>query len=281
MTPLVAKTVAETRAQIRMVRQAGKTIGFVPTMGALHEGHARLMETARTQCDFVVVSIFVNPLQFGPNEDFSRYPRALTSDLELCSNHRVDIVFGPSVEEMYAQEQLTFVEVSKISDRLCGFYRPGHFRGVATVVLKLFNIVEPDRAYFGEKDLQQLAIIRRMVQDLALDVEIIGVPTVREHDGLAMSSRNQYLDASQRQAAAVLYRALARARQLAQAGEREVRRIHDAAIEVIAAEASARLQYFQLVDRDMEPVNTVSGETYAAVAVFFGSTRLIDNIRCL
>ena len=281
MTPLVTKTVSDTRVQIRTARNTRKTVGFVPTMGALHEGHARLIETARSQCEYVVVSIFVNPLQFAPNEDFSRYPRALSSDLELCRSRGADLVFAPAVEDMYPQEQLTFVEVTKISDQLCGAFRPGHFRGVATVVLKLLNIIEPDRAYFGEKDLQQLAIIRRMVRDLALDVDIIGVPTVREHDGLALSSRNQYLDPSQRTAAAVLYGALVRIRELVHAGERDVRRLHQAALEVIAGEPKARVQYFMLVDEHMQPVDTVSDGTYAAGAIFFGTTRLIDNIRCL
>jgi pantoate--beta-alanine ligase len=250
-------------------------------MGALHAGHARLLETAREDCDCVVVSIFVNPLQFGPNEDYARYPQALSSDLELCRDRGADVVFTPAVEDMYPGAQLTFVEVTKLSDRLCGYFRRGHFRGVTTVVLKLLNTIQPDRAYFGEKDFQQLVIIRRMVRDLALSVDVRGVTTVREDDGLAMSSRNQYLDPPQRAAATVIHRALAMARQMANSGTTDAKAIKDAACELIGREPLAQVQYFELVNEDLEPVVAVSQGTYAACAVFFGTTRLIDNIRCL
>ena len=250
-------------------------------MGALHVGHNKLIDTARSECDFVVVSIFVNPLQFAPNEDYSKYPRALPADFDMCGRHGADLVFAPGVDDMYPEEQLTFVDVPKLSDTLCGAYRPGHFRGVATVVLKLFNIVQPDRAYFGEKDMQQLAIIRRMVRDLRLPVTIGGVPTVREVDGLAMSSRNQYLDVAQRHAAPVVYRSLTKARELVQAGQHDASIIKETAIKILESEPQARVQYFEFVDADMQPVRQITKGVHAAAAVFFGSTRLIDNILCL
>ncbi len=248
-------------------------------MGALHAGHAKLIETARLECEFVVVSIFVNPLQFGPSEDFSRYPRAFSSDYELCGKSHVDVVFAPSVEEMYPQEQLTVVDVGKISEHLCGRFRVGHFRGVATVVLKLFNIIRPDRAYFGEKDLQQLAVIRRMARDLALPVEIVGVPTMREPDGLAMSSRNQYLTPEERRASTVLYRALVQSRAAVRNGTRDASAIRAAGLAVLEEEPPARLQYFEIVDQDLQPIAEMTETAYAAGAVFLGNTRLIDNIR--
>ena len=281
MTIAVARTITETRDRIAAARKTGATIGFVPTMGALHTGHARLIETARAECGFVVVSIFVNPLQFGPNEDFQRYPRSLPDDLELCQSRGADLVFAPSVDEMYPVEQLTFAEVTKVSDNLCGAFRPGHFRGVATVVLKLLNIVQPDRAYFGEKDLQQLAVIRRMVRDLALPVSIIGVPTVRESDGLALSSRNAYLNVAERRAAPVVYRALLKMRGLCASGERDAAVVKNAAFDVIHAEPLAKVQYVELVDAEMQLVKRVDEGVYGAAAVWFGTTRLIDNIRCL
>src|SRR5438094_4517672 len=193
---------------VRKALETAKNIGLVPTMGALHAGHEVLIQRARKDSEAAVVSIFVNPLQFGPNEDYTRYPRELPRDLEICERNGADLVFAPSVEEMYPLPELTFVDVTRVSEHLCGAFRPGHFRGVATVVLKLLHIVQPDRAYFGEKDMQQLAVIRRMVQDLMVPVEIIGVPTVREADGLAISSRNQYLNPAERNAAPVLHRAL-------------------------------------------------------------------------
>ena len=248
-------------------------------MGALHAGHARLIETAGAECDFIVVSIFVNPLQFGPNEDLARYPRAFQADYDLCRNLGAAVVFAPSVEEMYPEEQLTIVDVTKVSQHLCGHFRHGHFRGVATVVLKLFNIVRPDRAYFGEKDLQQLAVIRRMVRDLELPVAVVGVPTVRESDGLAMSSRNQYLSPSERSAATVLYRALLKSREVARHGTRDADLIKAAGLAIIESEPQAKLQYFEIVDENMQPVAEIGESAYAAVALFLGNTRLIDNIR--
>ncbi len=247
-------------------------------MGALHYGHARLIEAARSENDFVAVSIFVNPLQFGPNEDYSRYPRALAADIDLCRSRGADLVFTPSVDDMYPEKQLTFAEVGKVGDNLCGAFRPGHFRGVVTVVLKLLNIVQPDRAYFGEKDIQQLALIRRMARDLALPVRIAGVPTVREPDGLALSSRNRYLSPAERTAATVLYRALLRSRDLAQAGEAGASVIKKEALRVLESEPLGKVQYFDLVDENMQPVDRVTPGIRAAVAVWFGSTRLIDNM---
>src|SRR5437870_6654060 len=207
---------------VRKALETAKNIGLVPTMGALHAGHEVLIQRARKDSEAVVVSIFVNPLQFGPNEDYTRYPRELPRDLEICERNGADLVFAPSVEEMYPLPELTFLDVTRVSEHLCGAFRPGHFRGVATVVLKLLNIVQPDRAYFGEKDMQQLAVIRRMVADLNVPVEIVPVATVREADGLAVSSRNQYLDAEQRRIAPVVFRALREAESLIRAGEKDV-----------------------------------------------------------
>jgi pantoate--beta-alanine ligase len=248
-------------------------------MGALHAGHEKLIRTARKAADFVVVSIFVNPLQFGPNEDYAKYPRALPKDLEMCEWAGVDLVFAPPLEEMYPLPQLTFVEVTRISDHLCGASRPGHFRGVATVVLKLFNIVQPDRAWFGEKDMQQLAIIRRMVTDLNLPIEIIGVPTVRESDGLALSSRNQYLSPAERSAAPVLYRALQEASRVICSGGRDTKKIREAAMIILSKEPLVRVEYLEIVDPvEMQPVSEVSVPVRIAGAIRIGTTRLIDNL---
>jgi pantoate--beta-alanine ligase len=270
--------VGETRNHIAAARASGRSIGFVPTMGALHDGHRGLIGTARAECGFVAVSIFVNPLQFAPGEDYGRYPRALAADVELCRDSGADLIFAPSAAEMYPEEQLTFVEVTKIGDNLCGRFRSGHFRGVATVVLKLFNVVQPDRAYFGEKDLQQLAVIRRMVRDMALPLSVVPVPTIREPDGLAMSSRNRYLSAAERRAAPVVYRALSRACEVARGGERDTKRIQAAGLVVLEREPLAKVQYFEVVDADMQPASQLTEPAYAAAAVFLGSTRLIDNI---
>ena len=248
-------------------------------MGALHNGHETLIETARNKCGVVVVSIFVNPLQFGPNEDFERYPRALVKDLEICRRQRADIVFNPSVDEMYPLPQLTVAEVTRVSEHLCGRFRPGHFRGVATVVLKLFNIVQPDRAYFGEKDMQQLAVIRRMAADLNVPIEIIGVPTVREADGLAISSRNQYLNPAERKAAPVLYRALQEAANRIRSGEQDAAKVREAAIALLRAEPLIRIEYVEIVDAsEIQPLATISGPVRIAAAVWIGATRLIDNV---
>src|SRR2546427_4855912 len=274
----VVQTVKDVRQELVSARKSGTVIGLVPTMGALHNGHETLIETARNKCGVVVVSIFVNPLQFGPNEDFERYPRALVKDLEICRRQRADIVFNPSVDEMYPLPQLTVAEVTRVSEHLCGRFRPGHFRGVATVVLKLFNIVQPDRAYFGEKDMQQLAVIRRMAADLNVPIEIIGVPTVREADGLAISSRNQYLNPAERKAAPVLYRALQEAANRIRSGEQDAAKVREAAIALLRAEPLIRIEYVEIVDAsEIQPLATISGPVRIAAAVWIGATRLIDN----
>ena len=272
-------TVKEIREALEAVREPDKAIGLIPTMGALHTGHEKLMETARRECGLVVVTIFVNPLQFGPSEDYARYPRPLQADVELCRRHGVDFVFAPAVEEMYPQPQLTFTEVTRVSDRLCGSYRPGHFRAVATVVLKLFNIVQPHRAYFGEKDMQQLAVIRRMTADLNLPVAIVRVPTVREPDGLAVSSRNGYLDPEQRKVAPLLYRALQEAEKQIRSGEQDAAKIRAAALRVLGQAPLVRVEYLEVVDPDeMQPVSSVTPPVHVAGAAWLGATRLIDNV---
>lgn len=279
MSIQVVERIGEARAAVAARRARGETIGFVPTMGALHAGHGRLMELARRDCGAVVVSIFVNPIQFDRREDFALYPRHLDTDIAFCRRHGVDIVFAPREQEMYPRPPDTFVEVRRLTDHLCGAFRPGHFRGVATVVLKLFMIVQPDRAYFGEKDAQQLAVIRRMTADLNLPVEVIGVPTVREPDGLALSSRNQLLDPRQRQAATVLYRGLKAAQQAAAAGARTAALLKRAAMEVFLTQPEVRLEYLEVVDADqMQPVEAVTGPVRVAVAAWVGQTRLIDNV---
>src|SRR5262249_14605583 len=248
-------------------------------MGALHAGHERLIQSARAECDTVAVSIFVNPLQFGPNEDYSRYPRTLPEDLKICERNGVDVVFAPTVDEMYPSQQITFVDVGRLAEHLCGKFRPGHFRGVATVVLKLLNIVKPHRAYFGEKDLQQLTIIRRMVADFNLPVTIVGVPIVREADGLALSSRNKYLTRDQRQAAPMLYRALQEASNRVRAGEQNASNVRDAALSVLSASQLIRVEYLEIVDPDeLQPVDEVTGPVRIASAIWIGTTRLIDNL---
>jgi len=279
VTPPIVSSVSETREQLDRVRRAGKRIGLVPTMGALHAGHASLIERARAECDFVVVSIFVNPLQFGPSEDYQRYPRPIEKDFALCAENGVDLIFAPETGDMYASPQITFVEMTRITDHLCGAFRPGHFRGVATVVLKLFNIVQPDFAYFGEKDYQQLCVIRRMVDDFNLPLTTVPVPTYRESDGLALSSRNVYLSAAERAAAPALYRILTLAREQIASGEKDSAIIRSAAMNVLAAEPLIRVQYFEIVDpSEVQPVATVTGPVRIAAAIFIGKTRLIDNV---
>ena len=275
----VIRTIAEIREVIRNAKRAGHSVGLVPTMGALHTGHGRLIDQGRAEYDLLVVSIFVNPLQFGPNEDYERYPRCLNDDLEFCENHRVDLVFCPDTKELYPNAQKTYVEVEEIPRELCGRFRPGHFRGVATVVLKLFNIVLPDRAYFGEKDAQQLRVIQQMTADLNLPVEIVAVPTVREPDGLAVSSRNRYLNPEQRQSATVLYRALNAAFQQLCAGERDAAKVVAAGQAVLAEEPGVREEYLEVVDAEsMIPVKTITGPVRIAGAVWVANTRLIDNL---
>jgi len=271
--------VVQSVKELRELLRGRSSIGLVPTMGALHAGHEKLIQIARGENDLVVVSIFVNPLQFGPKEDFTRYPRTLDTDLEMCRRNNVDVVFAPSVEEMYPQTQLTSVEVERLDEHLCGKFRPGHFRGVATVVAKLFNIVQPHRAYFGEKDMQQLAIIRRFVADLNLPVSVVGVPTVREPDGLALSSRNKYLNAAERQAAPALYRALQVAADRIRAGERASAKVREVALQVLTESPLIRVEYFEIVDPDeLQPVDTITGPVRIASAIWLGTTRLIDNV---
>lgn len=279
MSFFVARTVREVRKHLAEARFDKPTIGLVPTMGALHAGHASLIERARADADFVSVSIFVNPLQFGPNEDYLRYPRPLDKDLEVCERHGADIVFAPEVDDIYASPQRTFVEVARLGDHLCGAFRPGHFRGVTTVVAKLFNIVQPDRAYFGEKDFQQLCVIRRMVQDLNMPVSVVPVPILREADGLALSSRNVYLGPDERAAAPALHRALQVSRQMIEEGERNPAAVKDAAARILASEQLVKPEYFEIVDTvDVQPVLEITGEVRIAGAIWVGKTRLIDNV---
>ena len=276
---LVATTIDEIRAWVRRTRAAGKSVGFVPTMGALHIGHVSLIQAAAERCDYVVVSIFVNPTQFGPGEDFEKYPRPVEQDLAICAQHGVDAVFAPSPREMYPRENLTWVTVEKISEPLCGRLRPGHFRGVATVCTKLFNIVGADLAFFGQKDAQQVAVIRRMVADLNLPLEIVVCPTVREPDGLAVSSRNQYLSPQGRKEATVIYRSLQRSAELIRAGEKEVARIAEQMREVLGQVPAFQVEYVSIVDAaSLEDLTQVRGKVLVAVAGRLGSTRLIDNI---
>jgi pantoate--beta-alanine ligase len=275
----ICTTIDEMRNASRAARHAGKRVGFVPTMGALHEGHLSLVRAARAASDVVAASIFVNPTQFGPTEDLAKYPRSFERDRELLEREGVELLFAPSVEEMYPAGAETWVTVEGLSEKLDGGSRPGHFRGVATVVAKLFHAVEPDAAFFGQKDAAQVAVIRRMVRDLNLAVEIVVCPIVREADGLAMSSRNAYLDPEQRKRALVLHRSLMRVQELAQAGEREAAKLRAAGRAEVAGESSVRLDYFEIVDPDtLDPVAEVSGGALVAVAAFVGSTRLIDNI---
>jgi len=279
MSAEVAETIARVRAWRDERRRAGQRVGFVPTMGALHEGHARLVEVARQRGDHVVVSIFVNPLQFDRKDDLERYPRTLDADLRVCNDRGVELVFVPAVGEMYPVEPLCTVTVKRITDRLCGQFRPGHFDGVATVVTKLFDIVQPDVAYFGEKDAQQLAVIRRLVVDLNIPVDIAGVPTVREADGLALSSRNVRLSAEERSKAIVLYRALRHAERAIAGGERDGRAVERLAAAVIPPDASLRLEYLEIVDPvELQRVDRIEGTVLVAGALWVGNTRLIDNL---
>lgn len=248
-------------------------------MGALHAGHASLIEKAREESDVVAVSIFVNPLQFGPNEDYQRYPRVPELDFDVCRRAGADVVFVPALEDLYVSEQRAFVEVTRLTDHLCGPFRPGHFRGVATVVAKLFNVIQPDRAYFGEKDYQQLCIIRKMVQDLNLSIEIVPVPIYRDADGLALSSRNAYLGAEERTAAPALFRALTSARRMIEEGEKDVRMVKEASAWILDAEAMIRPEYFEIVDpEELQPVTEITGPVRIAGAIWIGKTRLIDNV---
>lgn len=273
----IVSTVKEVREYVSAWKKEGNTVGFVPTMGYLHEGHMSLIDAARENGK-VVVSIFVNPIQFGPNEDLASYPRDLDHDAKMCEEHGVDLIFHPTVEEMYGDNFYSYVDMNVLTQELCGLTRPVHFRGVCTVVTKLFNIVAPDKAYFGQKDAQQLAIIRRMVKDLNMPLEIVGCPIVREADGLARSSRNTYLSEEERQAALVLSRAVFMAKEMAEQGERDAKKILSAMRAEIEKEPLAKIDYVKAVATcDMQQVEKIEGEVLIAIAVYIGKTRLIDN----
>lgn len=275
----VISTIAQMQSWSKRVRRAGKTIGFVPTMGYLHQGHLSLMRRARDRSDYLVVSIFVNPTQFGPREDFEQYPRDLIRDKRFSRACGVDVIFYPSIEQMYTQGHKTYVSVEELSNTLCGSSRPSHFRGVSTVVLKLFNIVQPDIAYFGQKDAQQLIIIKRMVDDLNLPVKIEALPIVREADGLALSSRNVYLNQRQRKDAPILYKSLQSAVGMIQSGCRDPREIIARMRKMIKSKQTARIDYVQIVNLgDLAELKRIKGKPLIAIAVFFGKTRLIDNV---
>jgi len=275
----VFTTINEMRIASGAARRGGKRLGLVPTMGALHEGHLSLVRAAHACCELVAVSIFVNPAQFGPNEDLAKYPRTFERDCELLAKENVELVFAPSVEEMYPQGAVAWVTVEELSNKLDGRSRPGHFRGVTTVVSKLFHIVEPDAAFFGQKDAAQLAIIRRMVRDLDIPVEIVACPIVREPDGLAMSSRNAYLNPLQRKQALVLHRSLVRVKKLVEEGEQSAAKLIAAAHDEFASEPSVRIDYVEIVNPDrLDSVEDVSKGALVAVAAYVGTTRLIDNI---
>jgi pantoate--beta-alanine ligase len=271
-------TVAEMKKIVNDILKSGKSIGFVPTMGYLHKGHLSLVEAARKENDVVVVSIFVNPTQFGPNEDYSRYPRDLERDLRLLEPIGVDYVFNPSVEEMYPAMYSTYVEEVELSKYLCGASRPGHFRGVCTVVTKLFNIVKPTKAYFGQKDAQQFRVLKRMVRDLNMDVEMIEMPIVREEDGLAMSSRNVYLNPGERKEATRLYKSLLKAKELIESGERDVQKIKSEMLKILD-HPLLKVDYVEVVDEEtLRPVEKIDRKVIVALAVFVGKARLIDNM---
>ena len=278
LTPIV-RTIEEVQAAVARARGLGLNIGFVPTMGALHEGHAALIRAAGLPSAFVVVSIFVNPTQFGPSEDYSKYPRTLDADQQVCAAAGANLIFAPSADEMYPTNAAAFVDVSKLGDALCGASRPGHFRGVCTVVLKLFNIVAPDVAYFGAKDYQQARIIQQMVSDLNVPVIVKVEPTVREADGLALSSRNRYLSAEQRAAAPSIYRALQATQDRVSNSERDVSILEAGLRAELAAIPGSRIDYASIVDAEtLQPLALLDRPAVAAVAVYLGTTRLIDNI---
>lgn len=274
----ICYTIKDVRERVNAWKREGLTVGFVPTMGYLHEGHKSLMQAARKNNDKVVVSVFVNPMQFGPNEDLESYPRDFEKDSALCESVGVDLIFHPEPEEMYADGFCSYVDMNGLTTELCGKSRPIHFRGVQTVVLKLFNIVKPDRAYFGQKDAQQLAVIKRMVKDLNVDTEIVGCPIVREADGLAKSSRNTYLNPDERQAALILSRSLKLGRELIENGETDAKAVIKAITDSINAEPLAKIDYVNVVDFDtITPVDRIGKSVLVAIAVYIGKTRLIDN----
>ena len=273
----IVSTIEEVRAQVKEWKKEGQSIGFVPTMGYLHEGHMSLIDAAGEN-DKVVVSIFVNPMQFGPTEDLTSYPRDLEHDAKLCEEHGVDLIFHPTPEEMYGDQFYSYVDMDVLTKELCGLSRPVHFRGVCTVVTKLFNIVTPDRAYFGQKDAQQLAVIKRMVKDLNMPLTITGCPIIREADGLAKSSRNTYLSIEERKAALVLSRSIFLGKEMVEKGERDCKRILAAMTAEIEKEPLAKIDYVKIVDLDtMQQVEKIDRGILAAIAVYIGKTRLIDN----
>lgn len=273
----IVGTVKEVREQVKAWKKQGLSVGFVPTMGYLHEGHKSLMDAARKGNDKVVVSIFVNPMQFGPTEDLATYPRDLDHDAALCESAGVDLIFHPEAEEMYEKDFCSFVDMTGLTEGLCGKTRPIHFRGVCTVVNKLFNIVTPDHAYFGQKDGQQLAVIKRMVRDLNMDIEIVGCPIVREEDGLAKSSRNTYLSSEERKAALILSKTVALGKELAKT-EKDANKVVEAMKKNIETEPLAKIDYVEAVDAlSMAPVEKLEGTCMLAMAVYIGKTRLIDN----
>lgn len=275
---LIENTVKKVRETVKEWKSQGLTVGLVPTMGYLHEGHQSLIKKAVNENDRVVVSIFVNPIQFAPNEDLETYPRDLEKDSLLCNSTGADLIFHPQPEEMYPGGFSTQVVMNNLTAELCGKTRPTHFSGVCTVVSKLFNIVKPDRAYFGEKDAQQLAIIRRMVKDLNFDIEIVGCPIVREADGLAKSSRNTYLNSSERKAALILSKSIELGKKMVADGEKSSQTVINAMTDLIKTEPLAKIDYVSIVNAEtIEPVDTISGEILTAVAVYIGKTRLIDN----
>ena len=274
----VTGKIKEVRQQVKEWKKQGLTVGLVPTMGYLHEGHKSLIDRAVMENDKVVVSDFVNPIQFGVNEDLSTYPRDIEADKRLCEAAGADLIFHPTPEEMYAPDFSTFVETQEVSGGLCGKSRPTHFRGVCTVVSKLFHIVMPDRAYFGEKDAQQLAVVRRMVRDLNMDIEIVGCPIIREADGLAKSSRNTYLNDEERKAALVLSKAVFHGKEMMEKGERDAETVLKAMRGMIESESLAKIDYVEMVDADsIEPLTKAGGRGLTAMAVYIGKTRLIDN----
>jgi pantoate--beta-alanine ligase len=279
MRTQVVRTIAEIKARVARARKGGKTVGFVPTMGALHDGHISLIEAAAKRSDYVVVSIFVNPTQFGSGEDLNKYPRPFENDVAICQKHGVDAIFAPEAVEIYPRKNLTWVTVGELTDRLCGESRPGHFRGVATVCAKLFNIICADIAFFGQKDAQQALVIRRMVADLNMSLKVVICPTVREPDGLAMSSRNQYLSPGERKDATRIYKSLERCRELIEAGERDADVIRGQMCEVLRQMPAMTIEYVSVCDAEtLEELPQVRGRVLAAVAVRMKSARLIDNI---
>lgn len=274
----IVKTIEEVRAQVKAWRAEGLTVGLVPTMGYLHEGHQSLIARSVAENDRTVVSDFVNPIQFGPTEDLATYPRAIERDAALCESTGANLIFHPEADEMYAPDFCTYVDMDHLTKGLCGKTRPIHFRGVCTVVSKLFHIVQPDRAYFGQKDAQQLAVIRRMVRDLNMPLTIVGCPIIREEDGLAKSSRNTYLSAEERKAALCLSRGLNKGKAAVEAGETDAEKVKAIITAEIEAEPLSRIDYVEIVDwNNLEPVSSTEGSILAAVAVYIGKTRLIDN----